>query len=221
MNLTINVHAQILNFIRAHRNGETAGMMNKRGIQYNMNYGVSIIHIRQYAKELGYNHQIAQKLWKENMRETKLFALYLFDPKLITEDDLNEIILQINNTELAEQASFSILTNAVIPQNMLMEWCQNSSQAVKLTAYSTINRKFKTNTMIEFDFGLFFDVLYHEIAQDFILPTKSISFALSEIARKGHTDKIETFLKKLETINTKQSIFIVDCVKNEMNMNNI
>jgi 3-methyladenine DNA glycosylase AlkD len=184
-----------------------------------MNYGVSIIHIRQYAKELGCNHQIALKLWKENMREMKLFALYLFDPKLITVDELNKIVLQINNTELAEQAAFSILKDADIPQNILMKWCQNSSQAVKLTAYSTINRKFKTNTIIDFDFGLFFDVLYHEIAQDFILPSKSISFALSEIARKGHKDTIETFLKKLETINTKQSLFIVECVNNDIMYN--
>ena len=219
-NLSINIHAQVLHFIKAHRNGETANLMNKSGILYTMNYGVSIIHIRQFAKELGYNHQVALRLWNENIRETKLFALYLFDPKLATIEELNTIILQINNIELAEQASFSILKDANIPQNILLEWCQNNVHAVKLTAYNTINRKFKANMFSEFDFGKFFDMLYQEIVQDNILPTKSISFALSEMARKGNNDTIETFLIRLETIQTKQSIFIVDCVKNEMNINN-
>ena len=211
-----NIYAQVLHYIKAQRNGEAADLMTKMGLKYNMNYGVSLIHIRKFAKELGRNHQVAKQLWKENMRETKLFALYLFEPQQFSLDELNELVLQLNNTELAEQAAFTILTEADIPQEILMAWCQNASQTVKLTAYNTINRKVKTGKTADFDFGLFFDMLQQEIAQDNILPTKSISFALSEIARKGQIDLIEIFLKKLEMINTKQSTFIVESTKNEI-----
>jgi 3-methyladenine DNA glycosylase AlkD len=216
MYCTPNIYAQVLHFIKAQRNGETANLMTKMGLQYNINYGLSIIHIRQYAKELGRNHHVAKQLWKEDIRETKLFALYLFEPQEFSIDEINKLVLQLNNTELAEQAAFSVLTEADIPQATLMQWCQNASQTVKLTAYNTINRKFKTGNMAEFDFGVFFDMLEQEIAQDNILPTKSITFALSEIARKGHKNLIEEFLKKLETINTKQCTFIVECTKNEL-----
>jgi len=211
-----NIYAQVLHYIKAQRNGEAANLMTKMGLQYNMNYGVSLIHIRKFAKELGPNHHVAKQLWKENMRETKLFALYLFEPQQFSIDELNELVLELNNTELAEQAAFTIFTEADIPQETLLEWCQNASQTVKLTAYNTINRKFKLGKTADFDFGLFFDMLKQEIAQDNILPTKSISFALSEIARKGYKNQIEEFLNNIETIKTKQSVSIVINTKNEI-----
>ena len=211
-----NTYAQVLHFIKAQRNGETADLMNKRGLQYNMNYGLSLIHIRQYAKEIGHNHQVAKQLWKENIRETKLFALYLFEPNDLSLEELNKLVLQLNNIELAEQAAFTVLAEADIPQELLMQWCQNSSETVKLTAYNTIIRKMKTGSMPTFDFGVFFEMLHKEIVRDTILPTKSITFALSEIARKGQKNLIEAFLKKLEMIDTKQSRFIVESTKNEL-----
>jgi len=211
-----NIYAQILHYIKAQRNGETADRMKIMGIEYNMSYGVSLYDIRSFTKELGRNHQVAKQLWKENIRETKLFALYLFEPQQFTIEELNELVLQLNNTELAEQAAFTVFTEADIPQETIMAWCQNASQTVKLAAYNTINRKFKTGKLADFDFGLFFDMLKQEIAQDSILPTKSISFALSEIAQKGYKNQIEEFLKKLETIDTKQCVSIVSNTKNEI-----
>lgn len=210
-----NIYAQILHQIKAQRNGETADRMKKMGIEYNMSYGVSLYDIRSFAKELGRNHQVAKQLWKENMRETKLFALYLFEPQQFSIDEINELVSQLSNLELAEQAAFTILAEADIPQATIMVWCQNASQTVKLTAYNTIIRKLKTGKIAEFDFGVFFEILQQEIAQDGILPTKSISFALSEIARKGNKNLVEEFLKKLSAINTKQSTFIVDSTKSE------
>ena len=211
-----NIYAQILHFIKAHRNGEAADQMSKLGLRYNMNYGVSLVQIREFAKEIGRNHQVAKQLWMENIRETKLFALYLFEPQQLSINEIEAIVIQLDNTELAEQAAFAILGEADIPQSILVKWCQNVSQTVKLTAYNTIIRKQKTGNMQGFDFGVFFEILHQEIAQDNILPQKSISFALIEMARKGQKNQIEKFLKKIETIDTKQSNFIVDNVKNEL-----
>lgn len=211
-----SLYSQIVHLIKASRNGEAADQMTRQGIVYNMNYGVSLYTIKKHATDIGKDHTVAQQLWRENIRETKLFALYLFDASRFTKDDFHRIILSLENTEMAEQAAFTVLGDGEISQNTIMGWCQNELQLVKLAAYNTIIRKLKIGKLPEFDFGLFFEMLEQEIAKDSTLPIKSISFALSEIARKGNKTLVEEFLKKIERINTKQCQNIVSITKYEL-----
>lgn len=208
--------AEILHFIKAHRNGDAAQRMKDMGLIYNMNYGVSLLNIKEFLKTIPQNQELALKLWNEPLRETKLFALYLFEPAQCDSTFIHSLLNSLQNTELSEQAAWSVFCYSQLSQETLLDWCRDDSQTVKLAGYNTIIRKLKTGNMPQFDFGVFFDMLYHEIETDAVLPQKSVSFALTEIARKGNKPLVEQFVQKIETINTKQSRFIVDNVNNEL-----
>ena len=76
---------QILGLIKSHKSGEVADLMSQNGITYKKNWGVSIIDLREIAKQFDPDHLLALKLWNKHWRETMILATLIDEPKLVTE----------------------------------------------------------------------------------------------------------------------------------------
>ena len=73
-------------------NGIVSEQMEKNGIYYNKNFGVSIPRLKEIAAETEKNADIAQGLWTLDIRETKILST-LIEPveKLSIEKSLSRI----------------------------------------------------------------------------------------------------------------------------------
>ncbi|MEW6726771.1 MAG: DNA alkylation repair protein [Bacillota bacterium] len=60
--------------------------MAKYGITPVITFGVSIPNLRRIAKETGRDHDLARRLWAADIRETRILASMIDDPKLVTEE---------------------------------------------------------------------------------------------------------------------------------------
>ena len=60
--------------------------MAKYGITPEKTYGVSIPNLRKIAKEIGIDHELAQRLWVASIRETQILTSMIDNPKMITEE---------------------------------------------------------------------------------------------------------------------------------------
>ena len=60
--------------LRLSMNGVASAYMRESGMNYKVNFGVEIPRLREIAAGLPEDHQLAQALWKEDIRECKLLA---------------------------------------------------------------------------------------------------------------------------------------------------
>jgi 3-methyladenine DNA glycosylase AlkD len=121
-------------------NGITTESMERAGIYYKLNYGVSIPQLKQIAARYEQNHELAQRLWALKVRETMILACLLQPIDSFTDILAEEWVNDCNNTELIEQTCmhlFSKLSNA--PEKAI-EWINSKTKHVCLCGFTLAAR---------------------------------------------------------------------------------
>lgn len=119
--------AYIKKNIYLHKNGIVSESMEDKGIHYAMNYGVSLLDLKQLVDTLPHNELLAQRLWDENIRETKLLATLLYPAESMNEEKAITWLKDINNIELAEQVARNLLSKSSIAISIANNWCQSTN----------------------------------------------------------------------------------------------
>ena len=127
---------QILSLIKLRKSGEVADLMNEKGMKYKMNWGVSIIELREIAKQFEPDHLLALKLWNKQWRETMILATLIDDPKQVTEEQIDFWTKTFENTEIAEQASANLWVKTKFAFIKAMEWCRGKKAYNSLHGHS-------------------------------------------------------------------------------------
>ena len=65
--------------LRLSMNGAVSQSMREKGLVYKLNFGVELPRIKMIAENYEKNHDLAQALWKEDIRECKILAGMLIE----------------------------------------------------------------------------------------------------------------------------------------------
>ena len=151
-------YQQILQIIKSRKNGEVSEAMINQGFNYKLNWGVSILDLREIAGMFQKNHLLALKLWNKQWRETMILATLLDDPKKVTEEQMDFWTKTFENSEIAEQASTNLWVHCKFAFIKALEWCRGKKHIVRFTGIHLIGRlaisnKNSINEMFEPFFG--------------------------------------------------------------------
>ena len=70
-------------------NGVTAQSLRDKGLEYHLNWGANLLHLKEMAEPYGKDYDLAITLWKEDIRECKILATLLAEIQRIkSEGDL-------------------------------------------------------------------------------------------------------------------------------------
>lgn len=75
---------------------------------YGLNYGVSLPTIRDVAQEYAPDHELALALWRQDVREMKLAALFADNPSQVTAAQMEAWASDWRVPELAEQCAMQL-----------------------------------------------------------------------------------------------------------------
>ncbi len=118
------------------QNGDVSRLLQKMGLSYRLNYGVSIPHLRQIGSEYIPDNELAFLLWKRDIREAKIISSMLFEVEKLTDGQVLEIASQLNNQELIEQFSKNMLSHVPNLAIFLDIWLSKSLEASTLAFYT-------------------------------------------------------------------------------------
>jgi hypothetical protein len=130
----------ILSKIKLLRNGDIADAMKRTGIEYKMNWGVSLVILRQMAKEFEPDHILALKLWNKQWRETSIIATLLDESDKVTEEQMDFWTKTFENTEIAEQASTNLWVKSKFAFVKALEWCRGKKHLVRFAGIHLVGR---------------------------------------------------------------------------------
>ena len=133
---------RLLGRLKKEMNGAVAEAMQRRGLNYPLNYGVSVPTIRSIAGEYGTSHSLAMLLYRQQVRELKLAAAFVDDPQQVTPDQMRLWADGFANTELVEQVVYNLFRKAPGAERVALEWLDSPKPLLRyaglLTAASTV-----------------------------------------------------------------------------------
>ena len=131
---------ELLAKIRRLKNGETVAQMKAYGLVYKINWGASVISLRDLAKSYERNHLLALKLWNKQWRETMILATLLDEPDKVTEEQLDFWTKSFTTTEIAEQAVANLFVHTKFAYVKALEWCRGKKHLVRYTGLHLMGR---------------------------------------------------------------------------------
>lgn len=74
---TLQVAKGVREGLRTAMDGEVAGLMRRQGLHYDINFGITLGHLKQKVEGLTPSLELASYFWSRSVRELKLMALFL------------------------------------------------------------------------------------------------------------------------------------------------
>ena len=127
--------------LRKEMNGAALDTMCYFGADYERNYGVQIYAIRNLAREIGTDHDLAVSFYTENIREVRLVALWIADAERVEVTDFPFWAEGIINSEVAEQASHALFSRIAPISELLSAWCSSDNALLAYCALLSVARK--------------------------------------------------------------------------------
>ena len=157
---TDQLFQELLVRIRHLKNGETAAQMKALGVEYRINWGASVISLRELAAKYAKNHLLALKLWNKQWRETMILATLLEDPAELTEEQMDYWTKSFETPELAEQAVANLYVCSKFAFIKALEYCCGKKHLVRYTGLHLMGRlALVDKKAIDEMFDPFFDVI--------------------------------------------------------------
>lgn len=136
----------LLGKIRKQMNGAVLDTFRYYGAKYGMNYGVAIHSIREMAAEQGTDHDLAKFLYRQQVRELQIIALWIADAQLVDNAELDFWRVGIINSEIAEQAAQGLLCKVADIECLVSSWCDSEDCLVAYAALLAASRSGKIGT---------------------------------------------------------------------------
>jgi len=128
MKATISkIHARF----RQLKSGEVADNLKAQGVTYRLAWGVQSYRMREIAADFQPNAQIAQYLWEEETRESKLLAPRLYPAHEMTRETAEQWAETTPYVEVADQLAMHLLSRLPYAASLAEDWMQPECSEMK------------------------------------------------------------------------------------------
>lgn len=208
---------QILKRLNKLMDGNVSAQMKDHGLEYKLNYGASLLWMRNLSEKYGNDNELANRLWHRQIRETMLMATFIADAKTISISRIEEWGVSLQHYEIAEQLGNNLLWKLNFLDNLAMEWLANENKckqaAIWVALAVFVQRGGSINDML-------MDKYLYAMEDSFV---DTGSFALRvqgrflrSLCRKGdkYLNKVQSFLYKISV--QPNCAWLVEDVKTEI-----
>jgi len=133
---------EIKQSFRQMMDGAVAQSMRDKGVDYHLNWGVTLPRLREKADEIGKNYDLAIALWKENVRECKILATMVMPADVILPEVVDIWMEQTETVEIAEQASMNLYQYLPYAPMKAFEWIASDKELYQLCGFHVLSRLF-------------------------------------------------------------------------------
>lgn len=169
---------------RQAMNGIVSTSMRQWGLDYKVNFGLTIQQIKDIASRLEPAADLSETLWKESTRELKIMATMLYPIDKFSKDTADKWVTEIPNQEIREQLCFNLLQELPYAEKMANLWANNEAAEVRATGYWLITRLFTVKKITETDIRSF-SFIWKDITADNITLRNASLLALKRIGRQS------------------------------------
>jgi len=204
---------EIIKELKKHSNPKDREGMARFGINPEKALGIRIPVLRQLAKQLGKNHNLAQQLWDTDIHEARILATMIDDPKLVTEEQMNDWVKDFNSWDICDQCCSNLFDKTEFVHKKILEWVKDEREFVRRTGFVLIATSSVHNKDWEDkDFERYFPLIEKYSDDDRNFVKKAVNWALRQMGKRNKTlnEKCIVLAKKIQKKDSKSARWITN-----------
>ena len=176
----------IIQKLRTLSNSKAIEGMARFGITPQKTFGVSIPNLRKIAQEAGRNRNLAQKLWVSDIRETRILASMIDEPKKVTEKQMERWVKDFDYWEICDQCCMNLFEKTQFAYQKAEEWSQREEEFVKRAGYVLMARLAVSDKKAEdSQFEKIFPLINRGSTDHRNFVKKAVNWALRQIGKRN------------------------------------
>ena len=125
---------------RLFMNGVASQSMREKGLDYKLNFGIELPRLKEIAARYEKNHEVAQALWKENIRECKILAGMLQPIETFYPEIADIWVENIRNIEIAELTCMNLFQHLPYAPAKSFHWIADEQEYIQTCGFLTAAR---------------------------------------------------------------------------------
>ena len=124
--------------LRSISDGTRLEGMSRYGINVDRTLGVSMPEMRALAKTIGKDHRLAFDLWRTGVHEARIMASLLADPKLLTEEQMEDMVRDLDSWDVCDQCCSNLFSRSPLALRKALEWADREPEFQKRAGFATM-----------------------------------------------------------------------------------
>jgi 3-methyladenine DNA glycosylase AlkD len=160
--------------------------MARFGIQTGKALGISIPQLRDIAKRLRTNHELAQKLWKTGLHEARILASMIDDPEKVSEDQMERWAADFDSWDVVDSCCGNLFDETEFAIRKAHEWSKRKEEYIKRAGFVLMaemavhDKKASDKTFLDF-----LPVIVRESSDERNFVKKAVNWALRQIGKRN------------------------------------
>ena len=160
--------------------------MARYGIRTKKAFGVSAPQLRQLAKELRKEHELADRLWGTGVHDARILAALIDDPALVTERQMDRWAKDFDTWAVCDSACGCLFDKTPYAWDKATEWIERQEEYVKragfvLMAALAVHDKKAPNARFE----AFLSLIESHATDERNFVKKAVNWALRQIGKRN------------------------------------
>jgi len=160
--------------------------MSRYGIAIDHALGVSMPRLRELAKAIGRDHELALSLWGTGIHDARILASLVDNPASVTEEQMESWVTAFDSWDLCDQCVMNLFARTSCAERKAHEWTTRPQEFVKRAGFVIIARLASTErTAADTVFERFLAIIERESTDGRNYVKKGVNWALREVGARN------------------------------------
>lgn len=149
-------------------------------------HGISTPVLQGFAKHIGKDHRLAQKLWKTGIHEARILATFIGEPEKVTAAEMERWVRDFNSWDIVDAACCYLYAHTKFAWKKAAEWSRRSEEFEKRAAFSLVAYlSYKDREAADARFVQFLKVIEREAHDERNFVKKAVNWTLRNIGKRN------------------------------------
>jgi 3-methyladenine DNA glycosylase AlkD len=179
--------AEILEQLGSRPDPQAVAGMARFGIVAKKVYGGwTTPALKKFAREIGRDHALAQKLWASEIHEARALATMIDDPEKVTERQMDRWAKDFDNWAMCDGACINVFRYTRFAHQKCFEWSERPEEFVKRAAFALMAGLAVADKSASDDaFRKFLPLIKRAAVDERNMVKKGVNWALRQIGKRS------------------------------------
>ncbi|MFA9374447.1 MAG: DNA alkylation repair protein, partial [Poseidonibacter sp.] len=159
---------------------------NKFGIISNNSLGIYHKDLKELAKRIGQNNQLALQLFDTEIYEARILCSKIYNPNDITEELMEKWVKTFENWEICDSFCMGFFAKSKYALQKTEEWSKTEDEFIKRASFTIMaSYGFANKNTSNKIFERFLEIIEREVNDDRIYVRKAVNWALRNIGKRN------------------------------------
>jgi 3-methyladenine DNA glycosylase AlkD len=127
---------RVIDDLREHADPSNIEGMKRYGISIDNALGIAMPVIRDMAKRIGRNHELAQLVWESNYHEARILASLIDEPGKVTFEQMESWVIEVDSWDVCDQLCSNLFDKTIHAYRAARTWSNREEVFVKRAGYA-------------------------------------------------------------------------------------